>query len=219
VANRTETMTRIKDRALELGVYLPLGAYSAVRDEIADIDARQVRKAYNGLIDRGQTRFKPIEKRVRRRSNNAATKAAGAARSAKKTATRTAKKAGAATNGLAPKLPRVATPKKASDLPIQNYGSLTAGEVTSRLRGLTQTDLAKVYKFERANENRTTILEAIESRFVQLPIPTYDSLTADEIVDRLDRLSEGELKTIRRYESDTKERGTVIEKIDALLAA
>jgi hypothetical protein len=76
-----------------------------------------------------------------------------------------------------------------------------------------------VYKFEKAHENRSTILEAIESRFVDLPIPTYDDLTVEEIGDRLAALSQDQLKTLRRYENDTKARVTVIEKIDSELSA
>ena len=88
----------------------------------------------------------------------------------------------------------------------------------SRLKGLTQTDLARVYKYEKAHEERATILDAIDSRLVALPIATYDSLTVEEINGRLDGLSPQELKALRRYESDTKVRSTIIEKIDTLLA-
>jgi hypothetical protein len=52
---------------------------------------------------------------------------------------------------------------------------------------------------------------------VDLPIATYDALTVDEITSRIDGLSQSELKTIRRYEKDTKARATVLEKIEAAL--
>ena len=96
-------------------------------------------------------------------------------------------------------------------------GSPPASEITSELRGLTQTELAKVYKFEKAHENRRTVLDSIESKFVDLPIPTYDALTVDEINSRLEKLEASELRTVRRYEADTKERSTIIERIDSLL--
>ncbi len=106
----------------------------------------------------------------------------------------------------------------AKDLPIPNYGSLTAAEITGKLAGLTQTDLAKVYKYEQSHDNRRTVLDAIEGKLIELPIPTYDALTAEEIIARLDNLSKDDLKTIHRYESATKSRSTVMEKIDSLLA-
>ena len=214
-----ETLTRVRERAMELGVYLPLGAYSAVRDEISEIDSKRVKKLYTQLIDRGQTRLEPVERVVRRRTRKLEKSATEATNTAKKTVRKTTSRATAAANEIAPKLPRVAAPRKASELPISGYNSLTASEITAQLKGLTQTELAKVYKWERANENRSTILESIEAKFVDLPIPTYDALTVDELTSRLDGLSKDELKTIRRYELDTKNRSTVIERIDSILAA
>ena len=218
MANRLETnFGTIRERAVELGVYLPLGAYSKVRDEISDLSAPRLRKAFNGLIERGHDRMQPVERVVRRRTRQAENRISDASRGVTKTARKTTKKASAAAGTVAPKMPRVAAPKRASDLPIKSYASLTAGEITSQLGGLTQTELAKVYKFEKAHENRRTVLDSIEGKFVDLPIPTYDALTVDEITGRLDKLEASELRTIRRYEADTKERSTIIEKIDALL--
>jgi hypothetical protein len=198
-------------------VYLPLGAYSVVRDEISDLDSRRIRKLYNGLIDRGQNRLEPVERSIRRRARKVEDNIEDAGREVRKNVRKGAKRADAAVNEIAPKLPRVAAPKKASELPIKSYNSLTVSEITSQLKGLTQTELAKVYKWEKANENRSTILESIEAKFVDLPIPTYDALTVDEIASRIDGLSQSELKTIRRYENDTKARTTVLDKIDAAL--
>jgi hypothetical protein len=218
----TERLSDVRERAVEIGVYLPLGAYSRVRDQITDLNGRRVRKTFEDLIDRGQDRLQPIEKIVRRRSGDVRKRAGSAAKNAQKTAERTVKKttrrASTAASTAQPKFPRVATPKRASDLPIESYNSLTASEIVTRLQGLTQTDLAVVYKFERANEARSTILEAIEGKIVALPITGYDALTVDELNTRLERLSKDDLKKIRRYEEDTKMRSTVIEKIDTLLA-
>ncbi|MGH2807198.1 MAG: hypothetical protein ACRDKT_07970 [Actinomycetota bacterium] len=215
MANRTETLERVRERALEVGVYLPLGAYAAVRDEISELDSRRIRKLYNGLIDRGQNRLEPVERNLRRRARRFNGDIEKAGREVRTNVRKGAKRANAAVSEIAPKLPRVAAPKKASELPIKGYNSLTVSEITSQLKGLTQTDLAKVYKWERNHENRSTILESIESKFVDLPIPTYDALTVDEITSRIDGLSQSELKTIRRYENDTKKRATVLERIDA----
>jgi hypothetical protein len=213
----SDRMAEVRSRAVEIGVYLPLGAYAKVRDQITDLNRNRIQRTFGDLIERGQDRLEPIEKAVRRRSGNVGKGARTAARSAQKTAERTVKRT---TRGAskAPKLPRVAVPKTASELPIQSYNSLTASEIVSRLQGLTQTDLASVYKYERANEGRNTILESIESRIVNLPVTGYDSLTVDELNDRLEGLPKDDLKKLRRYESDTKARSTVIEKIDALIA-
>ena len=216
--NMNDTMERVASRAVEMGVYLPLGAYAKVRDEITDVNRNSVRKLYQDLVGRGQNRMQPIERVVKRRAEAAEDEARGAAVRTRKTAKKATTKATTAANQVAPKMPRVGAPRRASDLPIQSYASLTADEIVSRLKGLTQTDLARVYKYEKAHEERATILDAIDSRLVALPIATYDSLTVEEINGRLVGLSPQELKALRRYESDTKGRTTIIEKIDTLLA-
>ena len=217
--SRSQTIDRVRDRALELGVYLPLGAYSAVRDEIVELDGKRVRKLYEGLIDRGQNRIDDAQKILKVRTRGLRRQAKDTAADVQSTTRKATKRATTAANNIAPKLPRVAAPKTASELPIQGYNSLTASEIVTRLKSLTQTELAKVYKFESAHEGRQTILEAIDSKLITLPITTYDALTVDEIATRLERLSEDELKTIRRYENDTKARAGVLDKIDSFLNA
>ena len=215
--NVTDTVDRVRTRAMELGVYLPLGAYAAVREGLTDLNAPRFRKIYVDLVDRGQDRMQPVERVVRRRSQQVEEGAREAAKDMSKTARKVGNRAEAAVDTVAPKLPRVAAPKTAGELPIKGYAKLTAAEIVAEAKGLTQTELAKVYKFERANENRSTVLEAVEARFVELPIPTYDALTAAEIVDRLEGLSPEELKVVRRYENDTKARSTILDKIDSLI--
>jgi polyhydroxyalkanoate synthesis regulator phasin len=210
-------MPKITDRALELGLYLPLGAYSRAREGLSDLTSARVRKLLDELVDRGEERTQAVTKVVRRRTNKAEDAAEKAVAKTTKQVRKTVKKASAASAPATAKLPRVAAPKSASELPIASYNSLTASEILTELKGLTQTQLAKVYKFEKANENRATILEAIDSRLSPLPIATYDALTVDEISGRLSNLNESDLKTIRRYESETKNRSTVLDKIDALL--
>ena len=210
-------MPKITDRALELGLYLPLGAYSRAVEGLSDLTATRVRKMVDEFVDRGEERTQAVTKVVRRRANKVEDVAETAAAKTQKQVRKTVKKASAATAPATAKMPRVAAPKTASELPIASYNSLTASEILTELKGLTQTQLAKVYKFEKANEGRATILEAIDSRLTPLQIATYDALTVEEINGRLDKLNESDLKTIRRYEADTKNRGTVLDKIETLL--
>ena len=217
MARTNSAPERIRERALELGVYLPLGAYTTLRDQVTNLDGKSFRKTLDRLVDRGQDRVEPLERALRRRGRTVERRASEAADEVRSSARKTSKKAGAAANAIAPKLPRVAAPKNASDLAIPSYNSLTAGEIVAGLKGLTQTELAKVYKYEAAHEDRSTILDAVSGKLVELPIPTYDALTVDEVSARLDGLSQSELKTLRRYESDTKQRQTIIDKLDSLV--
>jgi hypothetical protein len=216
-------LEKVRERAVEFGLYLPLGAYSKIREGLADTGRPELRRLYEGLIERGQDRLQPIETVLKRNTDRVTRRAAEAENRTERTikrVTRDPKQAAKTVKAevTTPKMPRVATPKTASQLPIKGYNDLTAQEITSQLRGLTQTELAKVYKFENAHEGRQTILESIEQKLQQLPVANYDSLTADEVIARLEGLSEGELKTIRRYESDTKARSTILDKIEAQLS-
>jgi hypothetical protein len=217
-----EAVGNVGTKAVELGVYLPVGAYAKVIEGIQDLNRPRIRKTIIDLVDRGQDRVEPVERRLRRRANTTQAQIRATTRrtavDVAKTARKGAVRAEAAVDTVAPKLPRVATPKKAADLPIKRYNSLTANEIIAESKGLTQTELAKVYKFERANENRATVLQSLETHFTQLPIPTYDALTVAQINERLEGLAEDELKVLRRYENDTKARTTVIEKIESLIA-
>ena len=245
MARNTATVERLRggvDRlvsgALDATVHLPLGIYDRTREQLADVDAKRIRKAFEGLledfIDRGQDRVLPLGRRLKREGRRATAEASevvagakSATRNVKKTAKKTTKRAQKTTQKTARKataqtspsgLPRAAAPRTAGELPIEHYASLTAEEIVSRLAGLTQTDLARVYKYEKAHENRATILGAVDSKLVDLPIPSYDTLTAEEIAKRLETLDESELKAIKRYENATKLRATVIERIDSLLS-
>jgi hypothetical protein len=216
-------LEKVRERAFEIGVYLPLGAYSKLREGLADVGRPEIRKLVDGFIERGQDRLEPLEKTFKRNADRVSRRASQTENRIERTAKRVARDPKQAAKTVkaevaTPKMPRVATPKSPSQLPIKSYNSLTAQEITSQLRGLTQTELAKVYKFERAHQGRQTILETIEQKLTALPVANYDNLTVDEIGARLDGLSEGELKAIRRYETETKSRSTVIDKIDAQLS-
>jgi hypothetical protein len=210
---------KIKDRALEVGLYLPLGVYATVRDELAETDRKSLTKTYSRFVKRGQERLSPIESAIKRRARQAEKTASDTARQARTTAGKATRKARVAAVNAAPRLPRVAAPRRASELPIKGYASLTVAEITAQLSELTQTDLARVYKFERAHENRSTVLEAVEAKLVDLPITTYDALTVDEINGRLTDLTQKELKVVRSYEERTKARSTILERIDSELSA
>ena len=74
-----------------------------------------------------------------------------------------------------------------------------------------------MYKYEKAHEDRSTILDAIDFDWWLSRSRPKTRLTVEEISGRLDGLSPQELKALRRYEADTKAR-SIFEKIDTLLA-
>jgi hypothetical protein len=50
----------------------------------------------------------------------------------------------------------------------------------------------------------------------QLAIPDYDSLSASQVVPRLDGLTAAELEAVREYESATRRRKTILNKVGQL---
>jgi hypothetical protein len=51
-----------------------------------------------------------------------------------------------------------------------------------------------------------------------LAIPSYDSLSAPQVVQRLAGLSQDEVQAVRAYEAATRGRRTIIARADQLLA-
>ena len=51
----------------------------------------------------------------------------------------------------------------------------------------------------------------------ELAIPAYDTLSASQVVQRLDGLNRGQLVTARAYEAGTRGRRTILSRIDQLL--
>jgi hypothetical protein len=56
---------------------------------------------------------------------------------------------------------------------------------------------------------------ASRSTDVELPLENYDSLSANEINDRIKPLSVEEIERLREYEARNKNRRTVLERMDA----
>jgi hypothetical protein len=97
------------------------------------------------------------------------------------------------------------------DLAIARYDSLTAEEVVSKLRDLSQIDLAKLDAYERKNQNRTTILSRISALRGREPWPGYDELTVAEIEAVLDEGDEQRAEDVLEYERAHKSRAGVIK--------
>jgi hypothetical protein len=182
-------LREIGGKALELGVYMPLGAALKTRDILSSRD--RFAEKYQGFVERGREGLGF---------------AAGSTGSGIERIKVEGRKAGART-GRVP---------SAADLPIQGYADFTASEILDALSPLTQDELVVILRYERANQNRSTIVDAIEPRLVELPISRYDQKTADEISKELGYLSKDDLRTVRDYENRTQARKTILDRIESL---
>jgi hypothetical protein len=60
-------------------------------------------------------------------------------------------------------------------------------------------------------------LDAHTPEVTSLAIPGFDTLSASQVVQRLDGLSRGELVSVRAYETSTRGRRTILSRVDQLL--
>jgi ferritin-like metal-binding protein YciE len=116
-----------------------------------------------------------------------------------------------ATTGAVEAVKRAGPAPAQSDLPISRYDSLTADEITSRLPGLSQTDLAVIDAYERRGQDRTTVLDRIDALRGDEPWAGYDELTAAEVLAALTAGDEGLAATVRGYERAHKNRSGVVK--------
>jgi ferritin-like metal-binding protein YciE len=98
-----------------------------------------------------------------------------------------------------------------ADLAIARYDLLTAEEITSKLAGLSQIDLAKIDSYERKNQNRTTILGRVSTLRGSEPWAGYDELTGVEVQAVLSEGDDERAEHTRAYERTHKNRAGVLE--------
>jgi hypothetical protein len=92
---------------------------------------------------------------------------------------------------------------------------LTAEEISGRLAGLSQAELAAVDSHEQAHGDRSTIRNRVETLRGDEPWQGYDELTVDEIRAALDE-SEGDERAnaVRVYERAHKNRAGVMAAVE-----
>ena len=104
------------------------------------------------------------------------------------------------------------------DLAIPRYDTLTAEEITGKLSGLSQIDLAKIDAYERKHQNRATILSRISSLRGDEPWAGYDELTAEEVQAVLSEGDADRARQVRSYERSHKNRAGVLKAAERELA-
>jgi len=103
--------------------------------------------------------------------------------------------------------------------PIEGYDGLTAGQVVSRMAGLSQPELQAVADYERAKRNRRTVLARVESLLVPVPWPGYDDQEEAAVLERLDGADRDTATRVRDYEAKHRRRVTVLEAAQRALDA
>jgi uncharacterized protein (UPF0335 family) len=100
------------------------------------------------------------------------------------------------------------------DLPIKDYDTQTAADITSKLKGFSQRELRMIDAYERKHENRATITDKIAKLSGDEPWPGYDEQSVDAIVAVLRDADPDQADVVRAYERDRKARSGVMEVAD-----
>jgi ferritin-like metal-binding protein YciE len=105
-----------------------------------------------------------------------------------------------------------------NDLAIARYDTLTADEISGKLAGLSQIDLAKIDAYERKNQDRSTVLSRIDALRGNEPWAGYDELTAAEVQAVLSEGDHERAQQVRAYERTHQNRVGVIQAVERELA-
>ena len=108
--------------------------------------------------------------------------------------------------------------RSADGAPVPRYDSLTAAEVVSRLRNLTQRELAEVERYEKRGESRQTVLQRVDSLREKEPWRGYDDATVDEVRKKLSQSDPDRARAVRDYERRHRDRKGIMEAARRALA-
>ena len=122
------------------------------------------------------------------------------------------------------------------DLAIEDYDSLNVKQAAQRLEELGDAEIEQIRHYEGANKNRSTLLSRVDERleasinsghprgaegqFAEVPsIEDYDSLNVQEVREQLGGMNVEEIKELRAYEAEHKNRQTLLAHVDAVIDA
>jgi hypothetical protein len=195
-----ETSTRIVSASAEL--------YTEVLRTQADA-ARELIEAYSNLGGQAVTTGAQTTERA---EETVAEVARGTGRAAQRATRRTATATRRAAKRAKPAARTAAKAATAAvEAPITGYDDLTAEEIVAKLPEQPQTALVVIADYERAKENRATVLQRIAALTGPEPVPGYDTLAADAAQELVTNGSATLAASVRAYESRHKDRASVIE--------
>jgi ferritin-like metal-binding protein YciE len=177
-----------------------------------------------GSFDAGATGAADAARGAAEATTRTASRAAKAATGTTRRAARTTRRAGAQSTGRsggastgrsrsASTRSNGATPPNgaSAEAPISGYDGLNASEITDRLPSLSQSDLAAVKRYERAHENRTTVIERVDALAGREPWTGYDDQDVQDVTARLRDADDATVARVREYERRHKGRTGVLE--------
>lgn len=105
----------------------------------------------------------------------------------------------------------------APDKPEQPAGKQGSAKVRAARKPATKAAAKRATKKRAAKQAAAGTAPAPAPTADALPITDYDSLSASQVVTRLQGLSTGELEAVRAYEAGTRGRKTILNRVQQLL--
>jgi hypothetical protein len=94
-------------------------------------------------------------------------------------------------------------------LPVPDYDKLDAKQLRAQLSPLSQVELAAIDSYELSHQARPVVLNRLHWLRGSEPVPGYDSLTTEEVVQGLNEADRETVKAVREYERRHRDRGEV----------
>ena len=105
--------------------------------------------------------------------------------------------------------PTEASSPDEDQLPITNYDNLDAKQLRAHLSPLSQVDLAAIESYELSHKARSVVLNRLHWLRGSEPVPGYDALGTEEIVQGLAEADTETVKAVRDYERRHQDRHAV----------
>jgi hypothetical protein len=96
-------------------------------------------------------------------------------------------------------------------VPIEGYDGLDITELFAELRMCSQADLTQVEAYERSHEDRRPVIDKLRYLRGREPVPGYDEMTPDQILERYADAEIPVLHDARGYEQKMRHRADVLE--------
>jgi hypothetical protein len=102
-------------------------------------------------------------------------------------------------------------------LPLARYDQLDVKQLILELSQLSQVELAAVEAYERSHANRPVLLNRLRWLRGSEPLPGYDTLDSDQIVEAIADADAATVKAVRSYERHHRDRREVRVEVARLI--
>jgi hypothetical protein len=202
----------LTERFLDLFVFLPTGLAVTFVEELPRLAERgreRLGVQVNSARAVGQFTVRAGHREIRRRSEGLKRSPGGPPPAKKPTAQSTTASAGPPRLRAIPRPAAQPSPAAAQPSSAQSTATQPSAATSAPTRPPENADVTGAAPTRTVNGHVPDV--------ASLAIPGFDTLSASQVVQRLDGLSRSELVAVRTYEASTRGRRTILSRVDQLL--